>query len=1326
MAALNQRVLELSILPDNAASRVSEEDHADDDYVFLQKPSSPASSPSVRSEASFVNVTDEFPRMSESTSFDESDLPSEDESHSACCASINGLVSANYGANSEIHQVQPVYSTPSANLLFTGAGQLVKGVALYAEQKRKQQKSTTDSKKAETAGKAQRQTTGLEPGLSAEAMEWVIPEELRNTWLQFLQKACNARTERSSEEAYELLLTVPQLEARQPSMVKTRGKQHDKIKANPLSRDGTLSKDLFNPDATFPTELHVHMVYTNINTMSTPLHELKDIPIRTKQDEELWTSIGHTLGEVMHEATRIYWRIRSYEREEMISYIQSLNPPAGLDEQFPWEQLLLSVVDVIELIIKVNGVRCLGRKWNDRFESPSRPPLWPESICTSVSRMAEVQDEIYQLPTKEEFRLMYNQAFRHGARIPEYFYLMNRMTFGCEIECIVAEKLPEVESRLQKTLKEFYATSFPEHSEHLERCGFKNDDYHEAVLNGCWRAGNFKNIYDFREQLGVKFVQTVLKESGVLNVTTRDNPDPDPEGHSRWVVDRDVTVKWIKWLNQERTESDYRHYATFIPKHLVAPTEIKTPKFWLFEDYLTWERELLALNNLFSKPPSPSEEEQASPPLKGYFNRTCSLHVHVGLGPDTTFPDSPQKWTFEQTKRIVMCYILFEPIIDTFHPRFRQTRDYATSVRHGRFGCSRFGRDLEERDVWGCKRSEVEFKSLREIRDEIWAAKDWDELSNISISWEVSKEGIIAGEIGRRERKLTFHNVAQSMRHINIQSTADRNVVGLGTLEWRQHAGTVDAVAITYWVWFVCWFCAVSVQAEDEVIDTLVYVEDKGLGNFEKWGVMTGAERKMIQDMKRSEEKARAKKELEDILSGLSDWRKETGQKPETGDEDAVPDYWTDHHSEQPEEVSGADVQDEGEPSYAPDDKSDTTGNSSGTNEATSRTGVTALSAQDSIPLHPLEPVLTVVTEKLENQIVVQEAIHPGHLHSNSVSTQAKEGNSNDEAGGKDDEDIEEEGQKEECFVEWNEEHEEDKGEEGWKGYSSQDNISLNSEDLKAGMRDMPELVTLQQQSSPYHGTEDVEMEGQHLMPGFEDTPMIAPGDSQYQVTDGATTSGQGIGAIYAIPQMPHQSYATTTRSGLTYYSPQELVTEETVDLLKSNEQALKEHSQPYRNEHAATTLPYYHPFPERTGNRNSYLPIFCTPPVTTSLEDEIDARFLWLHLMQRKRTLMDRKAMHVQEFYHNKSFMPMYIGEIETAVTQPPEEEEGGEVGSGIVTGVGSGGSGSGMDYGRSVEDSDDEGYQADLEPEASEEGGTGEIEMQGEEVALQVEMEH
>ena len=240
----------------------------------------------------------------------------------------------------------------------------------------------------------------------------------------------------------------------------------------------------------------------------------------------------------------------------------------------------------------------------------------------------------------------------------------------------------------------------------------------------------------------------------------------------------------------------------------------------------SWTQELLAFTQLFSR--DVAKEAVIEPEFVAHSNRTCGLHVHIGK---VSGSHEPLCWTLEEVKRILMCFILFEDVIDGFHTNFRQTRSACASVRRGHFGTSHYLNYQAEGFDQVCPRpSEVKLKSMRRLKEEIFEAQTLDELGEIDVCFnnEDRKYEHIS-RIGVRNRKL---NICQLLtpepnnnNKLSLQDPAGV-VTSLGTIEWRQHAATTDPEAITNWIWFAAWFCSVAAEASEEVIDGLVFRED--------------------------------------------------------------------------------------------------------------------------------------------------------------------------------------------------------------------------------------------------------------------------------------------------------------------------------------------------------------------------------------------------------------------------------------------------------------------------------------------------------------------
>lgn len=168
------------------------------------------------------------------------------------------------------------------------------------------------------------------------------------------------------------------------------------------------------------------------------------------------------------------------------------------------------------------------------------------------------------------------------------------------------------------------------------------------------------------------------------------------------------------------------------------------------------------------------------------------------------------------------------------HPFHRQTRDHAASLRRGSYGHSRLGNPTgyprRRTDVHSADAEKVHFKSIATLREEINAAETFEALGNVCVGHFAPEEveWIERGQIGSRERKVSIYQLLKFHPRTVTRGGDDgrEHNEGLGTIEWRQHAGTTDPQAIRMWVWFVSWFCAAAAVCEEDVIDGLVYRAD--------------------------------------------------------------------------------------------------------------------------------------------------------------------------------------------------------------------------------------------------------------------------------------------------------------------------------------------------------------------------------------------------------------------------------------------------------------------------------------------------------------------
>ena len=146
-------------------------------------------------------------------------------------------------------------------------------------------------------------------------------------------------------------------------------------------------------------------------------------------------------------------------------------------------------------------------------------------------------------------------------------------------------------------------------------------------------------------------------------------------------------------------------------------------------------------------------------------NRTCGLHVHVGAG----------DLSIEHFRRVARCFVVYEDFFDAIMPASRRASSNMY-VRSNRHSMSQTGRPYQDNYVEGSYDAKAARIALRKIDacdtiDEIIAAV------NPGANRNLARDG------SARYHKL---NMTAFWQH--------------GTIEFRQHSGTVDADKAVNWV----------------------------------------------------------------------------------------------------------------------------------------------------------------------------------------------------------------------------------------------------------------------------------------------------------------------------------------------------------------------------------------------------------------------------------------------------------------------------------------------------------------------------------------------
>jgi hypothetical protein len=181
--------------------------------------------------------------------------------------------------------------------------------------------------------------------------------------------------------------------------------------------------------------------------------------------------------------------------------------------------------------------------------------------------------------------------------------------------------------------------------------------------------------------------------------------------------------------------------------------ELVSPAFWYSKEALEAVKEVIKLI-------SETYIVDATHP-------SCGLHVHVGRG--------EERYTFQETKNLLAFFWQFEPQLNTLHPPHRQDirvslDPYSDDTALGQgchFGSTRSLRQLPANNV---------VKSILE-------AKGWTDFT------------FLAGGTESLRLAYNFRGILRVEKEIR---TGDP-VHSLKTLEFRQHAGTLDPDAIEMW-----------------------------------------------------------------------------------------------------------------------------------------------------------------------------------------------------------------------------------------------------------------------------------------------------------------------------------------------------------------------------------------------------------------------------------------------------------------------------------------------------------------------------------------------
>ncbi|KAF8849243.1 hypothetical protein BDZ45DRAFT_773323 [Acephala macrosclerotiorum] len=148
-------------------------------------------------------------------------------------------------------------------------------------------------------------------------------------------------------------------------------------------------------------------------------------------------------------------------------------------------------------------------------------------------------------------------------------------------------------------------------------------------------------------------------------------------------------------------------------------------------------------------------------------NASCGLHVHVSFA---VSPDH-ERWMFENLKKLMMFFWIFEPQFDTMHPSSQPRTEFI--VRSMRID-SKLSLDLQ-------KEKSLTGSLVREGLDRIYATTTLPELTTL-----VSTK--------RRERSMavSMYYITQFLRPETLLSAKGVKGKIKPTVEFRQYEGTLD------------------------------------------------------------------------------------------------------------------------------------------------------------------------------------------------------------------------------------------------------------------------------------------------------------------------------------------------------------------------------------------------------------------------------------------------------------------------------------------------------------------------------------------------------
>ena len=277
---------------------------------------------------------------------------------------------------------------------------------------------------------------------------------------------------------------------------------------------------------------------------------------------------------------------------------------------------------------------------------------------------------------------------------------------------------------------------------------------HEVAYAGCEDTGAGPAIWEALLRSGIPAVGWEPVDA--------DLNDSAPS-FSRWRVETDV----LHLSNEEDN---------LLPQDWITEAvEISSRKLRYFSD--PWRDELVSVLQVL--------REVESRGCRFITNRSCGLHIHIGLDNGELVPLRIAKNVFQLTTA-------FERLIDQLHGAARIELPFDKSERHVYYPLSFFHAYGEEFDTDKGTKSSLLLDRLHKIE----LAKSYEEIGDFF--------EIVRPEIGLEELVVSGHNSCVNFDNLFPCPEIRFSETLTGTIEFRQHTGTLDFLDIMAWVTLTC------------------------------------------------------------------------------------------------------------------------------------------------------------------------------------------------------------------------------------------------------------------------------------------------------------------------------------------------------------------------------------------------------------------------------------------------------------------------------------------------------------------------------------------